>query len=133
METTRTVIDRELTMAEALILHRLTEDGYTITDKVFHSETEFDLSFEGTHRYWMNATTYTVVGVPGVQHIEEGWQTTKFSAWLPLQILHDAPWSDDPIAGLSDYPDMAYDGDWSAIRDTEEEGVWEMLAVVIRS
>lgn len=54
----------------------------------------------------------------------------NFSAWLPLSAVSACDWSTDTYADLSDYPGLVITGDWSGIRDTCKEGIWEMLEVV---
>jgi len=56
-------------------------------------------------------------------------ETCAFSAWLPLSAISSLDWSTSEFADLSDYPDMALSGDWSGIRDTCPEGIWEMFEV----
>ncbi len=48
-----------------------------------------------------------------------------FSAWMPLLAINEMiDWSMPKIAQLSDYHDMVRSGDWSGIRDTNEEKLW---------
>jgi len=50
-----------------------------------------------------------------------------FGAWLPLGLISCLDWTADPVAGMTDYPEMARDGDWSGVRDTEEEKLWAIF------
>jgi len=53
---------------------------------------------------------------------------SKFSAWLPLlAISKQTAWSSPAIAAQCDYPDMALEGDWSAIRDSEMLTIWRIF------
>lgn len=48
-----------------------------------------------------------------------------FIAWLPLFALRNLTcWTHPAIANECDYPEMALDGDWSGIRDTETDHLW---------
>lgn len=56
----------------------------------------------------------------------------KVVAWLPLaairvaqQLATETEW--DAICELSDYPEMADSGDWSAFRDSSNKSVWQMF------
>lgn len=55
-------------------------------------------------------------------------------SWLPLAAIRVAQplateieW--DAICELSDYPEMAESGDWSAFRDSSKESVWQMFEI----
>jgi hypothetical protein len=78
-----------------------------------NSDREFDLLIEGTHNQF-------------------GDRPCKFSARLPLAALHSScDWSSPQAAGMTDYPDMAMEGDWSAVRDTNDAGQWMMFSSLI--
>ena len=52
---------------------------------------------------------------------------TQYSAWLPLAMIGQlSNWV--MLAPYSDYPSMVADGDWSGIRDSDEDTIWVMLA-----
>jgi len=52
----------------------------------------------------------------------------KHEAWLPLlAIQYLVPWYLPSIAAMTDYPDMAMAGDWSAIRDTDTKKLWAIF------
>lgn len=49
----------------------------------------------------------------------------QFSAWLPLaSIKAFTPWTSERIAIHSNYPDMCMEGDWSGMRDSDDENIW---------
>jgi len=56
------------------------------------------------------------------------------SSWLPLAAIRvtqpfatEQEW--EAICALSDFPDMAAEGDWSAFRDSSKESVWQMFEI----
>lgn len=52
----------------------------------------------------------------------------QFSAWMVLSAIDDlTEWSKPLIADMTDYPEMARDGDWSAVRDTNEDKLWQIF------
>lgn len=51
----------------------------------------------------------------------------RFTAWLPLAAIRELTWTSRAIADECDYPMMAIDGDWSGIRDTNEEAIWRIF------
>ena len=70
------------------------------------SEREFDLTIQGRSK-------------------ELGCQ---FSAWLVLSAIRDLlPWTSPQIANMTDYPEMAKEGDWSGVRDTDEAKLWDIF------
>lgn len=72
------------------------------------SDREFDLSVEG--RYGKDAPYMAGVA---------------FSAWLPLLAIKElTEWPSESIASLTDYPDMAMEGDWSGVRDSDPDTIW---------
>ena len=73
---------------------------YTVTRK---SEREYDLRIEGS--------------LPKAG--------CTFSAWLVLAAIGKLTmWTTWEVAEMTDYPDMAMQGDWSGVRDTNEESLW---------
>lgn len=94
------------TAAEREMLDEVFRDAAFSVER--RSDREFDLSVSGVY----------AEGAPmgGMQ----------FSAWLPLAYIsnHPAGWS-DAVFEMSDYPGMV--GDWSAIRDSSEETVWQIF------
>jgi len=73
------------------------------------SEKEYDLSIEGrsNHAY-----------LGGV----------NFSAWLPLLAIRELTlWTSPQIASLTNYPSMCEEGDWSGMRDSDPENIWEIF------
>lgn len=50
----------------------------------------------------------------------------SFSGWMPLfWIKNRVNWVE--CADETDYPWMAQEGDWSAVRDSSEETIWKMF------
>lgn len=73
------------------------------------SDREFDLEVEGIHTQFGNEC--------------------QFSANLMCAALHSCcDWTSPEIAGMTDYPGMAMDGDWSAVRDTDDDAKWSIFA-----
>ena len=62
--------------------------------------------------------------------------TARFSAWLPLAVLHVIDWPVPAIWELSDAygaaPPPEMEPDWSGIRDSEEETKWKMFEIAER-
>jgi len=55
----------------------------------------------------------------------------RHSAWLPLAYINRfSEWYREPIVSMSDIPEMARDGDWSAIRDSEVSTIWQIFDYV---
>jgi|SanBayMetagenome_1026888.scaffolds.fasta_scaffold20862_1 hypothetical protein len=84
---------------------------FTVTRR---SEREYDLSIEGkyssNHRY-----------MPNVQ----------FSGWLPLIYIRElSNWTSQEIAEMTDHPTMVTEGDWSGVRDSDPERIWEIFHYV---
>lgn len=51
-----------------------------------------------------------------------------FSAWLPLLGIKEMTcWPSEEIAGMTDYPSMTSEGDWSGVRDTDPEKVMRIF------
>ena len=53
----------------------------------------------------------------------------NFSGWLPLMVISEARWVSPEYARLSCSPEMTRQGDWSGIRDSEEEAIWAMFEI----
>ena len=86
----------------------LLDGDYKVTDVEALSDNEYDLSIEGTHKLYGSEMSY--------------------SAWLPkLAISGLVDWSSPEVASMTDYPEMAFDGDWSAVRDSSEEAIWAIF------
>jgi len=68
------------------------------------SDREFDLGVEG------------MVGV------------RRFGAWLMLGCISTRlNWCLDEVAKMTDYPEMVREGDWSGVRDTDNEKLWAIF------
>lgn len=98
-----------MTPNEKKIVARLVEKCHLADLKVSRrSDREYDLTLEG--RYGKDSSH--VVGV-------------AFSAWLPLLAIRELTfWPSEEIASCTNYPDMAMEGDWSGVRDSEPENIW---------
>jgi hypothetical protein len=78
------------------------------------SDAEFDLSVDGVHTQF-------------------GDSPCKFTAKLMWAALHCCcNWSAPNVAGMTDYPDMAMDGDWSAVRDSSDDAKWRIFDAFVR-
>jgi hypothetical protein len=93
-----------LTTSEKNLIEILAKkDGWVDYAVSRKSEREFDLEIEGTST-------------------KMGW---KFRAWLVLAAIRELTmWTSPSISDLTDYPNMAYEGDWSGVRDTNEDSLW---------
>lgn len=96
---------------ERILLDKLSKQGnFKITEVERRSNRPFDLGYKAT--------------------ASEGW---GISAWLPLAAISELlNWTKAEVANMTDYPDMARDGDWSGVRDTEDEKLWAIFDRFIR-
>lgn len=94
---------------EQSLVQRLTEKCHLEDIKVSRkSSREYDLNLEG--RYGKSAPYMAGVA---------------FSAWLPLMAIRElTQWPSESIASLTDHPDMVMEGDWSGVRDSNEDSIW---------
>lgn len=101
-----------MTENEKKIIARLTEKcGLQELKIVRRSDKEYDLGLDGRF-----GPDYPYMG--GV----------SFSAWLPLLAIRELTvWTSSKIAQCSSYPEMAEEGDWSGIRDSEPENIWHIF------
>jgi hypothetical protein len=54
----------------------------------------------------------------------------KFSLWLPKAAIRSlVDWTRPEVASMTDHPEMAMEGDWSGVRDTDEEKLWEIFRI----
>lgn len=52
----------------------------------------------------------------------------RFEAWLPLSAISElTDWTSPKIANKTDYPGMARSGDWSGVRDTNRETIFDIF------
>jgi hypothetical protein len=51
-----------------------------------------------------------------------------FKSWFPLAFIGMMNWI--KYADLTDYPEIVRKGDWSGIRDSEEETIWKIFDTV---
>jgi hypothetical protein len=104
------ITDREQTLIDTVARR---EKWVTFNVTARNSDREFDLLIEGTH----------------TQFSDRG---CKFVARLPLAALHSScDWCSPQAAAMTDYPNMAMDGDWSAVRDTNADAQWRMFDALI--
>lgn len=98
-----------MTQKEQKLIDRLISKCHLEDIKVSRrSNTEYDLSVEG--RYGKDAPYMAGVA---------------FSAWLPLFAIRELTlWTSENIASLTNYPNMAMEGDWSGVRDSDPETIW---------
>ena len=99
---------REVTDAEHAAIHLL-PNIVTVSSVRARSEREFDVEFTGTER----------------QSFYDG-ESVNFSAWFPLAVIREmSNWTE--LSEMSDHPDMVAAGDWSGIRDSSNESIWNMF------
>ena len=93
-----------LTSNEKVILKKLYKDSDVKYQR--KSEKEFDIEIEGD----------------------------GFSAWLPLAAIRSlTKWTRPSVALLSDYPEMVIEGDWSGIRDSSDEAIWDIFETYVQN
>jgi len=72
----------------------------------------------------VNSDVVGDISLEGIQTYGNKGDTVRFSAWLPLLAIRELTnWCSWEIAEMTDYPDMAHDGDWSGVRDTDRESI----------
>jgi len=54
----------------------------------------------------------------------------NFSAWLPLAMIGAINWCEPSIANMTDYPEMTRSGDWSGVRDSRDEAIWNIVDTI---
>ena len=63
-------------------------------------------------------------------HIEGKDGIGRFGAWLVLSAISGlTDWTCRHIAKLTDYPEMCESGDWSGMRDTDNDKLWHIFTV----
>ena len=93
-----------LTTNEKVMLKKLYQDSDVKYQR--KSDKEFDITVEG-----------------------EG-----FVAWLPLAAIRSlTAWTRPSVALLSDYPAMVLEGDWSGIRDSSDEAIWDIFETYVQN
>jgi len=113
---------KELQPEESKILRALLKQkpGMKITEVNRKSDSPGDIIISGT---------YKTSGYNGAKATE-----VAFSAWLPLQIIKSfGQWTKPEIANMTDYPQMALTGDWSAVRDSDERIIWKIYQKVLET
>lgn len=51
-----------------------------------------------------------------------------FSSWLPLWAIRELVcWTKPEVAMLTDYPEMVMEGDWSGVRDSDNDKIWTLF------
>lgn len=96
----------QLSLNEIRLLDKVTlKTGAWIHAVNRKSDKEYDISFEG--------------------HSPSGY---AYMAWLPTYFIANmTDWGSPAIANMTDYPDMAKTWDWSAVRDTSDEKIWDIF------
>jgi hypothetical protein len=52
----------------------------------------------------------------------------SFRAWLVLGCISNLiEWTQPEVAAMTDYPEMVRDGDWSGVRDTDNDKLWAIF------
>lgn len=112
MEENITLTYREKKVMEILKI----KERWISSHVVRKGDREFDITIEGEYEF--NGDNY------------------KFSAWMPLYIVHVVDWTDSKIWRLSNgygqnghIPAQGYD--WSGIRDSSDEAIWKMVDVAL--
>jgi hypothetical protein len=101
-----------MTKAEIELVNRLVvKDGWEVANIERRSDREFDLKIEGKygpdHPY-----------MPGV----------SFSAWLVLASIRELTnWTSREVAEITNHPNMVIAGDWSGVRDSDNERIWNIF------
>jgi hypothetical protein len=51
------------------------------------------------------------------------------SGWLPKACIRDLTrWTSPEIAVMTNYPEMVVEGDWSGVRDSDQNRIWAIFA-----
>lgn len=104
-------IPKNLSNEEHLALYRL-GIRMDITEVFRKSKRQFDIEIEGE-----------MPSVFGKKH-----DPVPFTAWLPLFVVREyLKWTHEDIAWMTDYPEMAMKGDWSAVRDSSRSKIWAIF------
>lgn len=100
-----------MTKSEIELVNRMVDkDGWEVSEIVRRSDKEFDLTVKGRYK-----ESHPMGGV-------------CFSAWLVLATIRElTDWTNREVAQLTDHPNMAMEGDWSGVRDTNSEALWEIF------
>ncbi len=102
----------KLTPTEKKAIARIEAQGTKVEDVYRRSPREFDLHLEGTEQS---------------AHFKD-MEPIRFSSWLPLHAIREfLLWTHPEIACMTDYANMAHEGDWSGIRDSSPEAIWEIF------
>lgn len=52
----------------------------------------------------------------------------SFGMWLPLGAIRElVAWTESDVARMTDYPEMAMEGDWSGVRDSSADKIWAIF------
>jgi hypothetical protein len=79
------------------------------------SEREYDVRFDAT------------VDAPSLANPAQRF-SYSMGGWLPLGFIRECTvWTSRRIASLTDYPEMAAEGDWSGVRDSSTEAIWNIF------
>jgi hypothetical protein len=59
-------------------------------------------------------------------------QDINVVAWFPLwAVKHATDWTSKEVANMSSNPKIAMEGDWSALRDEDEEIIWKIFETFV--
>jgi len=108
METKYT--KQEVMLLAKIVAHGIKKNsGFELTEVSRLSDKEFDINYNA-----YSGENYTI------------------SAWLPLASIHAfVTWPSRHVAILSDYPKMAMEGDWSGIRDSSRDKIWNIFDLYV--
>lgn len=104
----------QLSHKEITLIHQLYPHHLVMLDNIERrSGREFDVKVSG-HYYADAPKEYRRAG-------------DKFGAWLPLAFIASHNWTTAKIANMTDYPEMVRAGDWSGVRDSSTETIWQIF------
>lgn len=103
------------------------EDVWVLTEVSRNSDREGDVTLRGYQEHTLPKQEVTIIENGTSKKVTLGGSPTRtnFSGWLVLQYIHDVlDWCSPEIACMTDYANMAFDGDWSGVRDTDREKLY---------
>lgn len=54
----------------------------------------------------------------------------QHGAWLPLGAIREQTvWTSSEIANMTNHPTMTMTGDWSGVRDSDEDNIWAIFGL----
>lgn len=111
-----TINEQESIVLEMILnAMRKRDERVTVTLVERKSPQEFDVRFAAT------------VDAPSPSRKGERMQF-NMGGWLPLAFIRECTiWTSAEVASMTDYPEMAMEGDWSGVRDTEASKIWAIF------